>query len=157
HAQAAALAAAWLGAWRLIQVVGSIQSLFGILCDDCFHHAAKVICQPMFPRNPPFSYSGVCEVVAHGSFHLVPERLLQRAVTIVNEHSLTISGVSGEERAEPEFVWCIKALEALHTLQKKHGKLAVFLGRSDQLAPLRGQDIDSGPSTLLVLLPNLNG
>src|ERR1700682_4726731 len=110
----------------------------------------------MFPCGPPFSCSWVGEIVAHGSFDSVPKRFVERTVTIVNEHALTIFGKSGEECAEPEFVWCIKSLEGAHTLQKKCCKLAAFLRGFDQLAPLRGQNIDSRAASLLVLLSNLN-
>src|ERR1700704_2947812 len=111
----------------------------------------------MFSSSPPFSCSWVGEIVAHGSFDFVPKRLLERTVTIVNEHTLTISGKSGEECAEPELVWRVKIVKGVHTLQKKQGKLAAFLRCFDQLAPLRGQDIDSRTAPLLVLLSNLNG
>src|ERR1700704_4259563 len=111
----------------------------------------------MFPCRPPFSYAWICEIVVDGSFHFAPERFLQRTVTIVNEHSLTVSRISGEERAKPKLVWCIKALEGLHAVQEQRGKLAVVLRRLHQLTPLRGQNIDSGAAALLVLLPNLNG
>src|SRR6267143_1851653 len=111
----------------------------------------------MFPCRPPFSYSGVGEIVAHGSFDFVPQRFLQRTVTIVNEYAFTVSCKSGEECAEPELVWCVKIVEAAHTLQKKRCKLAAFLRGFDQVAPLRGQNIDSRAAALLVLLSNLNG
>src|ERR1700730_13209073 len=111
----------------------------------------------MFSCNPPFSCSWVGEIVAHGSFDFVPKRFLERTVTIVNEHALTISGKSGEECAEPELVWRVKIVKGVHTLQKKQGKLAAFLRGFDQLAPLRGQNIDSRAPALLVLLSNLNG
>src|SRR3979411_2168604 len=110
----------------------------------------------MFPCRPPFSYSGVGEIVAHGSFDFVPQRFLQRTVTIVNEHAFTVSCKSGEECGEPELVWCVKIVEGAHTLQKKHCKLAAFLRGFDQLAPLHGQNIDSRAAALLVLLSNLN-
>src|SRR5436189_273825 len=90
----------------------------------------------MFPCRPPFSYSGVGEIVAHGSFDSVPQRFLQRTVTIVNEHAFTVSCESGEECAETEFVWSVKIVEAAHALQKKHCKLAAFLRRFDQLVQL---------------------
>src|ERR1700682_3216026 len=110
----------------------------------------------MSPCGPPFSCSCVGEIVAHGSFDSVPKRFLEGTVTIVNEHALTISGKSGEECAEPELVWRVKIVKGVHTLQKKQGKLAAFLRGLDQLAPLRGQNIDSGAAPLRVLLSNLN-
>src|ERR1700737_4491816 len=110
----------------------------------------------IFPCGPPFSCSWVGEIVGYSSFDSVPKRFLERTVTIVNEHALTISGKSGEECAEPELVWRVKIFKGVHTLQKKQGKLAAFLRRFDQLAPLRGQNIDSGTTALLVLLSNLN-
>ena len=95
----------------------------------------------MFPCNPPFLYSGVGEIVAHGSFDFVPERFVQRTVPIVNKHALTVPGISGEECGEPELVWSVKILEGAHTAQKKHRKLAAFLGGLDQLAPLRRENL----------------
>src|SRR5437868_3223916 len=111
----------------------------------------------MFPCGPPFSCSWVGEIVGYSSFDFVPKRFLERTVTIINEHALTVSCKSGEECAEPELVWRVKIVKGAHTLQPKHGKLAAFLRGFDQLAPLRGHNIDSGAPTLLVLLSNLNG
>src|SRR5262245_44595518 len=110
----------------------------------------------MFPCRPPFPYSRVGEIVAHGSFDFVPQGSLQRTVTIVNEHTFAVSSISGKECCEPEFVWCVKIVEGAHTTQKKSYKLAALLRRFDQLAPLRGKNIDSGAAALLVLLANLN-
>src|SRR5262249_44637648 len=110
----------------------------------------------MFPCRPPFSYPGVGEKVAHGSFDFLPQRFLQRTVTIVNEHAFAVSCKSGEECAEPEPAWCVKIVEGAHTLQKKRCILAAFLRGFDQLAPLRSQNIDSCAAALLVLLSNLN-
>src|SRR5437899_5739930 len=111
----------------------------------------------MFSCGPPFFCSWVGEIVGYGSFDSVPKRFLERTVTIVNEHALAISGKSGEECAEPELLWRVKIVKGVHTLQKKQGKLAAFLRGFDQLAPLRGQNIDSGAPAPLVLLSNLNG
>src|SRR2546423_7450787 len=110
----------------------------------------------MFPCRPPFSYPWVGEVVVHRSLDFVPERFLQRTVPIINEHALCVPRKSGEERAEPELVWCIQALKGLHSAQEHLGKLATLLPGLDQFAPLRGQNIDPGASALLVLVPNLN-
>src|SRR3982074_375212 len=110
----------------------------------------------MFACSPPFSCSRVGEIVAHGSFDSLPKRFLERTVTIINEHALTVSCKSGEECAEPELVWRVKIVKGVHTLQPKQGKLAAFLRGFDQLAPLRSQNIDSRTASLLVLLSNLN-
>src|SRR6476660_5973228 len=104
----------------------------------------------MFPCYPPFSYSGVGEVVADGSFDFIPQHFVQRTVTIIDEHALTVPGISSEKRAEPELVWSVQTVEGAHTLQKKHCKLAIFLSGFDQFAPLRGQNIDSRAAALLV-------
>src|SRR2546423_12104276 len=98
----------------------------------------------MFPRGPPFSYARIGEIIDHRSLDFFPERFLQRAVSIVNEHSLSVSGKSREERAEPKFVGPIKALEGLHTAQENLCKLAALLPGLDQFAPLRSQGIDPG-------------
>src|SRR5437763_7370214 len=111
----------------------------------------------MFPCHPPFSYSGVGEIVVDRPPDFVPQRFLQRTVTIINEHTFTVPGISSEKRAEPELVWSVKPFERAHTLQKKHCKLAIFLSGFDEVAPLRGQNIDSRAAALLVLLSHLNG
>src|SRR5256885_16962082 len=109
----------------------------------------------MFPRRPPFSYPWIGEIVDHRSLDFFPERFLQRAVTIVNEHSLGVSCKPGEERAEPQLVRRIQALKGLHSAQEHLCKLPTFLPGLDQFAPLRRQDIDPGATPLLVLVPNL--
>src|SRR4026207_1233088 len=110
----------------------------------------------MFACRPPFSHSGISEVIGHGSLDFIPECFLERTVTVVNEHALTVSGISGEEGAKAEFVWCIKVLEGTHSTQKKRRKLAAFLSRFDQVAPLHRENIDPSAAALLVLLSNLN-
>src|SRR5437762_1156224 len=110
----------------------------------------------MFPRRPPFSYPWIGEIVDHRSLDFFPERFLEGTVTIVNEHSLSVSCKSGEERAETELVCCIKVVEGLHAAEEHLCKVAVFLGGFHQVAPLRRQNIDSRPTPLLVLLTNLN-
>src|SRR5437868_12221795 len=110
----------------------------------------------MSPCRPPFSDAGIGEIVDHRSLDFFPKRFLQRAVTIVDKHSLSIPGKPGEERAEAQLCWRIKTLERLHTLQEHLCKLAILLRGFNQVAPLRRQNIDSGATALLVLLPNLN-
>src|SRR5881394_3360045 len=110
----------------------------------------------MFPRHPPFSYAWIGEIVDHRSLDLFPERFLERAVTIVNEHSLGVSRKSREERAETKLVCCIKVVEGLHAAKEYLCEVAVFLRGFDQVAPLRRQNIDSRPTPLLVLLPDLD-
>src|SRR5262249_43196642 len=110
----------------------------------------------MFPCSPPFFYSRIGEVVVHRSLDFVPKRFLQCTVTVVNEHAFTVPRISGEERAEPEFVGRFKAPERAHTSQKKRGKLAAFLPGFHQVAPLRSKNIDSRSAALLVLLSYLN-
>src|SRR5882724_5570601 len=80
----------------------------------------------MFPRRPPISYAWIGEIVDHRSLDFFPERFLQRTVTIVNEHSLSVSCKSGEERAETELVCCIKVVEGLHAAEEHLCKVAVF-------------------------------
>src|SRR5262245_41725155 len=105
----------------------------------------------MFPCRPPFSYSGIGEVIAHRAFDFVPERFLKCAVTIVNKHSFTVSGISGEKRGKSKFIGRVKIVEGPHAAQKKHCKFAAFLRGLNQFAPLRRQNIDSRTTALLVL------
>src|SRR5256885_3590590 len=110
----------------------------------------------MFPCRPPFYYSGIGEIVADGSFDFVPQRFVQRAVTIVNEHAFAVSCKSGEERAEPELVWSVKIAKGAHALEKEHCEVAAFLRGPNQIAPLSRQNIDSRAAAFLVLLSDLN-
>src|SRR5437763_16064009 len=110
----------------------------------------------MFPRSPPFSYARIGEIVDHRSLDFVPERFLQGAVTIVDEHPLGVSRKPGKERAEPELVWRSKVMKGLYPAQEQLCKVAALLPGLDQFAPLRSEDIDARASALLILLPNLD-
>src|SRR5580765_5648795 len=98
----------------------------------------------MFPCIPPFSHSRVGEIVDHGSFDFVPERSLQRTITEVNEHALTVPGITSEKRAEHELVWRVEAIKRALASQKGPPNPAASLRRSNQPAPLRGKNINSG-------------
>src|SRR5581483_1264698 len=110
----------------------------------------------MFPCDPPFSNSRVGEIIDHGSFYFVPERFLQCTVTIVDEHAFTVSGISREKRTEPELIGSIESVERANSSEEKRCELAALLTGLDQVAPLRGQNIDPRPPALFVLLANLN-
>src|SRR3954452_10343045 len=110
----------------------------------------------MFPGRPPFSYARIREVVHYRSLDFVPEGFFQRTVPIVNEHSLSVSGKPGKERAEPKLVRSIKVLKGLHPAQEHLCELTDLLPGLHQVPPLRSQDINTGATALLVLVPYLN-
>src|SRR6186713_1865323 len=115
--------------WWYIQFVSGIHFGLWIFCDDCLHHGAKLIGQPVFACRPPFSYAGIGKVVAHRPFDSAPERLLQRAVPIIEEHSLAVSDEPGEEGAKSELGDRFQIIERAYPFEKERSKVGVILSR----------------------------
>src|SRR5438045_7093929 len=110
----------------------------------------------MFACGPPLVHPRVGEIIADRPFDLAPQSLVQCAIAIVEEHPFAIPGKPGKKRTESEFGGRVQPVEGAYPLKKESREVRALLSRFDKIAPLRGQDIDSSATALLVLLSHLD-